>query len=77
MLWRDLTPPQQKALAGVGRRERASADDLKCSVSTICALERRRLIVVDMNFDAIAFPRRAKARLTDAGSVLLAGHRKH
>jgi hypothetical protein len=72
MHWRDLSPQQQKALARIGRRERASAYELRCSIATLCALERRRLIRVETTLGSIAFPRNAKAELRDAGRELLA-----
>lgn len=72
MDWRDLTPKQQKALAGIGLMGRASAYDLRVSISTLCALERRKLIRVETTLGSIAFPRNAKAELREDGRKLLA-----
>lgn len=43
------------------------AQQLGCSIETLRALERRRLIRVDTTFDSIVFPRRARANITDDG----------
>lgn len=45
----------------------ATAADLGCSVATLCALERRRLIRVETSFNALAFPRKALAYITEDG----------
>lgn len=76
MHWRNLTPIQQRALAGIKKRGRASASDLRCSVATLRALERRKLIRVDTTFASIAFPRNAEAQLREGGERLLREFRK-
>lgn len=48
-------------------KEPSSAYQLRCSITTLQALERRRLIRVDTTLGSIAFPRNARAVITDAG----------
>lgn len=49
------------------RRGPSNAHHLKCSVSTLCALEKRKLIHVETTFESVAFPRKALTYITDAG----------
>jgi hypothetical protein len=69
-MWRDLSPQQRGVLARL-RKDPSSAYRLRCSIATLCALERRKLIRVETTFGGIAFPRNAMAWITDAGRAAI------
>lgn len=70
-----LTEPMLKALRNLANRP-ATATELRCTISTLCALERRKLIRVETTFNSLAFPRKALANITDAGMGWLHANRK-
>lgn len=66
---RHLTPEMKRVLRRLRRGAPQDARSLQCSIRTLMALERRKLITVETTFTSIAFPRTALAwlRSPDAG----------
>lgn len=74
MTGKKLSPTMRKVLAKLAK-EPSNAYRLRCSISTLMALAERRLIWVEATLGSIAFPRQARATITDAGRAELSAKR--
>lgn len=58
---------EMRRVLGRLRQSPNDATGLKCSISTLQALERQKLIQVETTFSAIVYPRKARATITRLG----------
>lgn len=64
-----VSPEMLRVLRQIKKDGTGSCYSCKCSLRTFLALCDRKLIRVETTLGSIAFPRNARATLTDAGNV--------
>jgi hypothetical protein len=68
-----LSPTMQRVLKKLAKSPDC-AYRLRCSIATLQALERRRLVRVETTLGSIAFPRNARAEITQDGRAAIGAH---